>query len=158
VDLKALVGALTGLEVWVENDARAAAVGELWAGWGRSQPDFLYLYCSWAFGLGVVLDGTLRSGARGLAGEASAFLPWQRNPGFTPEKARQLGVSLGLVVRALDIGAVVLGGSWSKLDLRHLSEALAADWPGVPVLVSQLEDAAVVGAATLALTRRFEAS
>lgn len=156
-DLKSTAEAITGLEARVENDARAAAVGELWGGHGRQQPDFLYLYCSWGFGLGVVLDGALRRGEGGRAGEIVDLYPW--TVGEDPDwatRSDQLGPLLGVLVRALAIGAVVVGGPLSRPDRARLAEALSHQWPRVPVLVSELDDAASVGAAALVLTRRFE--
>lgn len=153
VDLKGLAQEITGLEAWVENDARAAAAGELWSGCGRRHPDFLYLYCSWAFGLGVVIDGVLRRGSRGLAGEAFRQVPWTDAPGT--DKAAVLDSVLGTLVKALDFGAVVVGGTWPPAPRQDLARALGRLW-SQPVLASSLEDAAAVGAASLVLTRRLE--
>lgn len=153
VDLKALVEGITGLEARVENDARAAAVGELWCGWGRTHLDFLYLYCSWVFGLGLVVDGVLRTGAQGRAGEAFDHLPWR--DGEEP-RAEVIGRELDTLVRALDPGAVVVGGTWPMDERQELALALTARWPRVRVVASGLDDAAAVGAASLALIRRFE--
>lgn len=155
-DLKATAEAVTGLKARVENDARAAAVGELWGGHGRQHPDFLYLYCSWGFGLGVVLDGALRRGVSGRAGEID-LSPW--TVGEDPDwaaRSDQLGPLLGVLVRALDVGVVVVGGTLSRPDRGRLAEGLSRQWAGVPVLASDLDDAASVGAAALVLTRRFE--
>lgn len=153
VDLTALVEAITGLGARVENDARAAAVGELWSGWGRTNDDFLYLYCSWGFGLGLVLEGALRTGAFGRAGEAFDHPPWTRDE-ETP-LGEVLDRELGTLVRALDVGTVVVGGTWSFHRRQALAASLGSHW-AVPVVASDLEDAAVVGAAALALIQRFE--
>jgi len=150
VDLGALAHAVTGLPAWVDNDARAAAMGELWCGWGLTCPDFLYLYCSWGFGLGLVLDGVLRSGAHGRAGEAFDHLPWAEGA----PKAEAIARELGTLVRGLDVGAVVVGGTWPFDQRQELAQALSSRWPSVRVVASGLEVAA--GAASLALIRRFE--
>jgi len=55
--------------VALENDANVAALGEAWAGAGRSDPDFLMVTLGTGVGGGVVLDGEVVTGAGGLAGE-----------------------------------------------------------------------------------------
>lgn len=53
----------------IENDANAAALGEARFGAGRGAESVLYLTVSTGVGGGVVLDGRLRRGHHGLAGE-----------------------------------------------------------------------------------------
>jgi len=55
--------------VRLENDANLAALGEFVHGAGRGVPDAVYLKVSTGIGAGLVLDGSLHTGARGLAGE-----------------------------------------------------------------------------------------
>lgn len=57
------------LPVVVENDANAAAWGEFRFGVGRDVDDFLFISVGTGVGGGVVLDGELRRGAFGVAGE-----------------------------------------------------------------------------------------
>jgi glucokinase len=59
---------LQGAPVLVDNDARAAAIGELHHGAGRRYPDFLGVFVGSGVGGGLVLGGHLRQG-RGNAGE-----------------------------------------------------------------------------------------
>src|SRR6185436_14684272 len=61
--LKAALETRLGRPVIVENDARAAAIGL------RDFDDLAYLAVGTGIAAGVVLDGTLHRGARGLAGE-----------------------------------------------------------------------------------------
>jgi glucokinase len=58
-----------GSPVYLLNDARLAALGELDFGLGRSVPDFVFFTLGTGIGGGVVLDGKLRLGAFGAAGE-----------------------------------------------------------------------------------------
>ena len=53
--------------VELDNEANLAALGELW--YGDGERDFLYVSGEVGIGAGLVVDGTLFSGARGLAGE-----------------------------------------------------------------------------------------
>lgn len=81
VDLKHLLGA-HDLEVFVENDATAAAIGELQFGHGRAARTFFYILISAGLGGGLVIDGHAVSGASGRSGEIG-FLPIgkaRRNP------------------------------------------------------------------------------
>lgn len=55
--------------VALENDANAAALGEAWAGAGRSESDFLMVTLGTGIGGGVVLGGEVITGDGGLAGE-----------------------------------------------------------------------------------------
>jgi predicted NBD/HSP70 family sugar kinase len=63
-----------GLDLRVENDVNLAAVAELTLGWGRETNDFVYLFVGTGVGLALMLDGALRRGVTGAAGEIG-FLP-----------------------------------------------------------------------------------
>jgi glucokinase len=58
-----------GCRVVVENDATTAALGELHEGHGRAHRSFLMLTLGTGIGGGLVLDGILRRGKHGFAGE-----------------------------------------------------------------------------------------
>jgi glucokinase len=60
--------AATGLEVHVDNDAKALALGEGWCGAARSRTDYVAMVVSTGVGGGIVLDGRLLDGAEGNAG------------------------------------------------------------------------------------------
>jgi predicted NBD/HSP70 family sugar kinase len=55
------------IPVELDNEANLAALGELW--FGDGERDFLYVSGEVGIGAGLVVNGTLFSGARGLAGE-----------------------------------------------------------------------------------------
>jgi glucokinase-like ROK family protein len=57
-----------GMLVVVENDAKAAAVGEQMRGVAKQVHDFVYLNAGIGLGSGVVVDGKLYRGAEGFAG------------------------------------------------------------------------------------------
>lgn len=80
-DLKMLFAA-HNLDVFIENDASAAAIGELQFGHGRSAQTFFYVLISAGLGGGLVIDGHPVRGASGRSGEIG-FLPIgkaRRNP------------------------------------------------------------------------------
>lgn len=67
--VEAIRGEFEGTEVHIENDVNLAALGELWKGHGRGGDNFAYLWIGSGVGLGIVINGALYRGARGLAGE-----------------------------------------------------------------------------------------
>lgn len=112
VDLNHLLGG-HGLEIFSENDATAAAMGELQFGHGRTARTFFYLLISAGLGGGLVIDGHAVRGASGRSGEI----------GFLPVgKARRNPVSLQDVVS--------LSGLFSEI------KAAGFDDPGVAGLGS----------------------
>ena len=70
IDLKAEIGALSTVPVYVQNDATAACAAELVFGGraGADRQDFVYFYIGTFVGGGVVLNGSLYAGRSGNAG------------------------------------------------------------------------------------------
>ncbi len=66
--LRERLAAHTGLPTFVDNDAKALALGEGWVGAAAGQADFLAMVVSTGVGGGIVLDGRLLDGAAGNAG------------------------------------------------------------------------------------------
>jgi len=66
--LRARLGASTGLPTFVDNDAKALALGEGWKGAAAGARDFIAMVVSTGVGGGIVLDGRLLDGADGNAG------------------------------------------------------------------------------------------
>lgn len=58
-----------GKPVFIQNDATSAALAEYRFGLAHGQRDVLVLSMDWGIGMGIILDGKLRSGALGFAGE-----------------------------------------------------------------------------------------
>ncbi|HEX4979988.1 MAG TPA: ROK family protein [Acidimicrobiales bacterium] len=65
---RALRDALGGPEVFVDNDAKALALGEGWVGGAAGVPDYLAMVVSTGVGGGIVLGGRLLDGRSGNAG------------------------------------------------------------------------------------------
>ncbi|MFC0407733.1 ROK family protein [Roseomonas elaeocarpi] len=59
----------TGLPVVLENDAKAACIGEWRAGAGMGSDNLAYVTVSTGIGAGIIAEGRLLRGAAGLAGE-----------------------------------------------------------------------------------------
>jgi glucokinase len=60
---------LLGLKVYVDNDVRVGALGEFTHGAGREVHDMVAVFVGTGVGGGIILDGKLRGGFRGGAGE-----------------------------------------------------------------------------------------
>ncbi len=66
--LRSRLAVATGLPTFVDNDAKALALGEGWCGAAADETDFLAVLVSTGVGGGIVLDGRLLEGAAGNAG------------------------------------------------------------------------------------------
>jgi glucokinase len=66
--LRARLADATGLPTFVDNDAKALALGEGWKGAAAGEDNFLAMVVSTGVGGGIVLDGRLLDGAAGNAG------------------------------------------------------------------------------------------
>ncbi len=66
--LRARLAALTGLPTFVDNDAKALALGEGWVGAAVGSADYMAMVVSTGIGGGIVLDGRLLDGRLGNAG------------------------------------------------------------------------------------------
>lgn len=58
-----------GMEVLIENDAKARAFAELRFGAARSKKNVLAVHLDWGIGLGIIVNGKLYKGRDGFAGE-----------------------------------------------------------------------------------------
>jgi glucokinase len=66
--LRSRLRELTGLPVFVDNDAKALALGEGWVGAAAGRRDYIAMVVSTGVGGGIVLEGRLLSGRLGNAG------------------------------------------------------------------------------------------
>lgn len=66
--LRSRLADLTGLRTWVDNDAKALALGEGWVGGATGCENYLSMVVSTGVGGGIVLDGRLLDGRLGNAG------------------------------------------------------------------------------------------
>ena len=75
--LKADTEAALQAPVWALNDANAAALGEAFTGGARGYREVVMLTLGTGVGGGLILNGRLYSGARGIAGELGHFTLYQ---------------------------------------------------------------------------------
>src|SRR6202051_2578145 len=69
VHIDDLIRDVLGIPVFIENDAAAAAIGEMQFGSGHQYRSFFYLLVTAALGGGLVADGNYFRGANGRSGE-----------------------------------------------------------------------------------------
>ncbi len=69
IPLRAFFSEHTGLKVFLENDANAAAVAEHLFGAARQSQNFIFVFAGVGIGGGLFLDGKLHRGNKGFAGE-----------------------------------------------------------------------------------------
>lgn len=73
VDPVGHLGALYRCPIHVENDCKLAALAERWRGVAQDANDIVYLLAGMRTGAGLIIDGTLRRGYGGAAGEIGAL-------------------------------------------------------------------------------------
>ena len=116
-----LLDELVGVPVQVDNDVNWAALAEHTAGAAVDLDDFVYCYLGPGLGLGLVLDGRLVGGHRGLAGEL-AYLLTEGPDG----RSRRLLECFG------DWG-LLRPDSWA-IDVTRLADVLRAEAPAEAAL------------------------
>jgi predicted NBD/HSP70 family sugar kinase len=115
-DLRAAFGA----SIVIENDVDAAALAEQAHGHGREAESFAFVSVGTGIGLGLVLEGRLRRGVHGAAGEI-AYLPLE-SANADPDDVRRRG---GLEAAASAAGIVHAAGQLG-LRARTAREVFAA--------------------------------
>jgi glucokinase-like ROK family protein len=74
VPLRQLWSQEFNLPVFVENDAKASALGEYYFGVARGLHDFIYLIAGVGLGAGIMIDGKLFRGSHGYASEVGHMI------------------------------------------------------------------------------------
>lgn len=69
VPAQELSALLQGIPVAAGNDANMAAMGEYWQGSGRGYRSAVFITLGTGVGSGIILDGKMIHGAKGLGGE-----------------------------------------------------------------------------------------
>lgn len=143
LNLKEIVETRFGVPTYVERDANAAALGELWFGEGRHCDSFVYLLVVEGIGSGLILSGSLYRGVHGLAGKLGKFVfPKLRN-GEKVMLFEELGSEISALKTAEEraseseyLGKIV---KQRKLNLKDLSNAARMGDPLVEEIVSKME-------------------
>ncbi len=73
VDIVAPLRKMLRLQVIIEKDTIASAVGELWQSKEEKTEDFVFVYCGHGFGAGIVFDSDVYRGSSNNAGEIGHY-------------------------------------------------------------------------------------
>ncbi len=124
-DIQSELAALSGLPVYVQNDATSACGAELVFGTGERPRDFLYFYVGTFIGGGLVLNGQLFLGRTGNAAGVGPI------PVPGPDgRMRRLfaAASLATLADAMTVAGESSDFLWESPDHWTVSEAVLSDW------------------------------
>ena len=113
-----------GETVVIENDVDAEALAERALGHGRNVDDFAFVHVGTGIGMGLVLNGQLRRGVHGLAGEI-AFMPLAEGSGADEGDARKRGPLEATVAAAAVVRAARKAGLRGPVTARRVFDAAA---------------------------------
>ncbi len=140
VDLRARFARFTDHPVLIDNDATAAAIGELTYGLGGEIRSFFYIFFGSGLGGGLVLDGACYHGTTGISGEIG-WLPVTLPEAPAGERVQPLGQVVSLFILydflaghgihvarpqdllGLDARGKALLSQWLRLAAGHIAEA-----------------------------------
>ncbi|MFU2157848.1 MAG: ROK family protein [Caldisericum exile] len=80
IDLKRIIKKETGLDAFVDNDAKTGALAELYVGSGKNLKDFLFIAFGTGIGSAIVTNGLIVRGKDNLAGEIGHITLDPRGP------------------------------------------------------------------------------
>ncbi|RWZ67801.1 ROK family transcriptional regulator [Labedella populi] len=135
------------VDVIVENDANALAIGELHRGIGRDSPNFVTLLLERGLGAGIVTNGSVYRGHNSAAGEIGFLLVESSSFGKRFEESGDLETRLGAatITRLADEEGIPHSGSIGAMELIAL--ARSGDERALPLASRVLDDVArAVGA------------
>jgi predicted NBD/HSP70 family sugar kinase len=125
VDVTRLFADVLPLPVFVENDATAAAVGELQFGHGLRSPSFFYILISAALGGALVIEGNTFRGADGRSGEIG-FLPLRSRR--TEARSLQEAVSLSALYEQLATAGHKISRPDQLEGLKEGGQEIVSEW------------------------------
>ena len=124
-DIQAELAAITGMPVYVQNDATSACGAELVFGAGERPKDFLYFYFGYFIGGGLVLNGQLFLGRTGNAAGVGPVPV----PGPDGQTRRLLDVaSLSVLAKAMDAAGEASDALWENPEQWQVSAGILSDW------------------------------
>ncbi len=134
-----------GIKTYIDNDANAAALGELLFGNGRGMKNFVMLTLGTGLGSGIIVDGKLLRGSDGLGGEAGHTI--------VVENGRQCGCGrkgcLETYVSATALMTTYREITGKNLPARDISDNAAAGEPECFQALDQMADTLAKGLANL---------
>jgi predicted NBD/HSP70 family sugar kinase len=126
IDMGDLFDKPFSLPIFVENDAAAAAMGEMQLGLGQKHSTFFYILISSGLGGGLVIDGAYFRGVDGRSGE----LGFMHAPGSGPRDQIQNLVSLSGLAGHLERDGLSLADVMGVAKLSPAAETCVDGWIG----------------------------
>lgn len=124
-DIQVELATLTGMPVYVQNDATAACGAELVFGTGDRPKDFLYFYFGYFIGGGLVLNGQLFTGRTGNAAGVGPMPV----PGPDGRMRRLLDVaSMSALANAMEAAGESSAHLWENPDQWNVSDPVLSAW------------------------------
>lgn len=124
-DIQAELAAISGLPVYVQNDATSACGAELVFGTGERPRDFLYFYFGYFIGGGLVLNGQLFLGRSGNAAGVGP-IPVAGRDGRIE---RLLGLaSMSKLAEAMEAAGEPSDYLWERPDHWTVTPSILSDW------------------------------
>ena len=141
-----LLGEALGMPVSVENDVNVGAVGEYTYGAGHGARDMLAIFVGTGIGGGLILDGSLRQGARFSAGEVGHMVVQAGGPaGGCGQRGHAEALASRTAIER-DVRAAIRGGRPSVVsELMDLDNGRLMT-AGIIAKAVQQEDAVVIEA------------
>jgi predicted NBD/HSP70 family sugar kinase len=125
IRVDALLYDVLGIPVFVENDAAAAAIGEMQFGSGHRYRSFFYLLVTAALGGGLVIDGGYFRGANGRSGEIGLL---HDHDATGQDKQLQYIVSLSALYSRLSDGGYRVASPRGLTRLEPGARAIVDRW------------------------------
>jgi predicted NBD/HSP70 family sugar kinase len=124
-DIQAELATLSGMPVYIQNDATAACGAELVFGSGERPRDFLYFYFGYFIGGGLVLNGQLFTGRTGNAAGVGPIPV----PGPDGRMRRLIGVaSMSTLAQAMDAAGEPSDHLFEQHLEWHVSDTVLSAW------------------------------
>lgn len=134
---------ITGIPVFLENDANLAGLAEATIGLGKDLRYVQFLTVSTGLGSGLVIDKQIYQGAHGYANEIANMIMWKDGPShgtIMPGGIEAIASGTAITVRAQNAG----------LEVSHAGEVNDLAESGNPIATQIMEDAKEYLANTLA--------
>jgi len=114
IKLAEFIGRRIGVPVYVENSANTLVVFEQWFGVGRGVDNFLLVTTEHGIGMGMVIDGKIYRGSRGVAGEFGHTIVDRNGPACRCGEKGCLEAICGNNAILRDALAALKEGSWER--------------------------------------------
>ena len=121
VQFAQLVAQRTGVPVYVENSANALVLFEQWFGVGRGTDNFLFVFTEHGIGMGMVAEGKMLRGARGLAGEFGHIVVDRNGPACRCGEQGCLEAICSNNAILRDAQAAVNAGAWKRESTKNMT-------------------------------------